>query len=58
MKKLNNCIFNFCVPEKRCCLWVGVAMKTVERKHRKKQNRKSYNYPAAYQETAKTPLLQ
>jgi hypothetical protein len=53
-----NPIYDFYIPGKRGCFWVRGAMQTGELKHRKKQNRKSYIYPAADTETAENALLQ
>jgi hypothetical protein len=44
MKKVYNPIFDFFIPEKRCCFWVGVVMQTVRLSLRKQQNTQSYVY--------------
>jgi len=55
LKKPNNRICDFCIPEKQGCFWVGVVMQAGEPGHRKQQNMKSYIYLAATQKPQKTP---
>ena len=42
MKKVYNPIFDFLIPEKRSCFWVGAVMQTVEKNLRKQPNTKPY----------------
>ncbi|MEO8962134.1 MAG: hypothetical protein ABI325_09645 [Ginsengibacter sp.] len=55
MKKVYNLIFNFCIPEKRCCFWVRVVMQTVQLKACKQGSRQSYIYLLSSEKPHKTP---
>ncbi len=44
MKKANNPISDFCIPDKRYCFWVGAVMQTVAPGNRKKRNTMPYIY--------------
>ena len=56
MKKVNNLISDFCIPEKRCCFWVRAVMQTVELKLRTQPNRQPDIYVATLAKTTENTL--
>ena len=41
MKRIYNLIFNFCIPEKRCCFLVRITMQIVQLSSRKQKKQEA-----------------
>ena len=56
MKKVNNSISDFCVPEKRGCFWAGVVVQTVKPSPPRQRNTPPYIYVALFVKTTENTL--